>query len=244
MYSLLLFSTIAFGASVDVDTSNDDASGRYTSIFYVGEIESKDVQIIKSALERSRRAGMTQVRIFLNSTGGDVDAAIAIGREIRNAKASTWIPSMFSCASACVFVLAAGVDKFVYGAVIIHRPFAESLPKGMTYEKVRFLHSKTEAAVKQYLLEMNVSPALYDEMFSIEPQNGRSLSAQELTKYRLNQTDAAYEELRDAEMARSLGISKTTYLERKGRLNAVCSTYMGRPDQMKQCINDVFAGKR
>src|SRR6266496_4086355 len=169
MYSLLLFSTIAFGASVDVDTSNDDASGRYTSIFYVGEIESKDVQIIKSALERSRRAGMTQVRIFLNSTGGDVDAAIAIGREIRNAKASTWIPSMFSCASACVFVLAAGVDKFVYGAVIIHRPFAESLPKGMTYEKVRFLHSKTEAAVKQYLLEMNVSPALYDEMFSIEP---------------------------------------------------------------------------
>jgi hypothetical protein len=230
-------------ATVQVDSSTN-VVGRYGAIFFVGEIQPSDVGAVKSALMETQRAGLRQVRFFLNSSGGDLDAAMAIGREIRNAKASVWILPIFSCASACVLILAAGIDKFVKGPVVIHRPYMATVPNGMTYEKMRFLHAKTEAAVKKYLLEMNVLPTLYDEMFAIEPQDARRLSAVELTKYRLDQTDAAYEELRDAEMASSLGISKTEYLRRKGRVDSACSRFTGRPEQVKQCVDEVLEGKR
>jgi hypothetical protein len=59
----------------------------------------------------------------VDSLGGDVEAAINIGRLARKYNAS--VSSIYgTCASSCVFILAGGVDRHLLSSIVgIHRPF-------------------------------------------------------------------------------------------------------------------------
>jgi hypothetical protein len=61
--------------------------------------------------------------VYLDSLGGDVAAAIEIGRLIRDQKMPAVIDSSAKCVSACVLVLAGATQRKIRGAVGIHRPY-------------------------------------------------------------------------------------------------------------------------
>lgn len=68
--------------------------------------------------------------VWLDSPGGDVDAAIIAGLFLREIKARTLVVKG-SCASACVLIFVGGVQRILVGGRLgLHRPYAESLSSG------------------------------------------------------------------------------------------------------------------
>lgn len=146
-----------------------------------GEILAPDLQ----ALRERRREGMV---VHLDSGGGQLTAAIAIGRLLRAQRGVVRIGASSSCLSACIFVLAGAPYRVVEaGAVIsIHRPYDPEdaqLPAAQRDIK----QARLDAFVRAYLKEVNVPPALYEAM--LNAPDGRALAPPELTWYGLNTTD-------------------------------------------------------
>jgi hypothetical protein len=143
--------------------------------------------------------------------GGDVNEAMRIGRWMRQNGAHVSVSIRGVCASACVFILAAGLAKSVLGDVIIHRPFFTEMPVGDVGVHLQELIVETRA----YLAEMNIPESLADEMFSIRPEDGVVLSVGALTHYRLNTNDIVYQEKADLRRAEQLGISRFELIRRR-----------------------------
>ena len=66
-------------------------------------------QVIK--LIRSIRPDVDELTVSLNSSGGDVLAALELGEEVRKQWAWTAVDDDGECLGACVLVLAAGVRR-------------------------------------------------------------------------------------------------------------------------------------
>ena len=59
--------------------------------------------------------------VFLNTGGGDLETAIAIGRQLRKVHASTLLDGFFGegkCYSSCVFVLAGAVKRSGFNNIV------------------------------------------------------------------------------------------------------------------------------
>jgi hypothetical protein len=65
-------------------------------------------------------------RAVLDSPGGSVDAAIEIGRLLRERSADANVPRDMACVSACVLVLVGGKAREIEGRLGIHRPYLDS----------------------------------------------------------------------------------------------------------------------
>ena len=172
----------------------------------------------------------------INSPGGSVDAAMAIGRMLRKERAWILIPDRSVCASACVLVLAGAVDRHIAGAkVAIHRPYFETTPqKIMPSDKVRDTYQTMMAGIRAYLREMNVSERLANDMLAIEPENARLLTDAELKGYGLlgidtgeRQTQAGEQEARDISAANRRGLDRREYIRRKALVTGVCGARFG-----------------
>lgn len=143
-----------------------------------GEILPQDARM----LAERRRQGMI---VNLDSGGGHVLSAMAIGRLLRQMNAVARVEAGASCSSACVLVLAGAPVRVVQpGAVIgVHRPYD---PKGfqLSAGQKGNQDAMLDSLVRSYLREVRVPPALYDAMLNA-PQ-GRTLSPSELSWYGLN----------------------------------------------------------
>ena len=62
-------------------------------------------------LIRFLRPDNDELTVYLNSSGGDVSAAIELGEEVRKLSVLTAIDDHGECLGACVLVLAAGVRR-------------------------------------------------------------------------------------------------------------------------------------
>ena len=67
--------------------------------------------------------------VELNSPGGSVNAAIAIGRIVRNEEAGAFVDRGAVCLSSWVLILAGGSFRSFEGKVGIHRPYLP-VPRG------------------------------------------------------------------------------------------------------------------
>lgn len=85
--------------------------GTGTYIAIDGEVVKGDLGKLAAIYERIRGGEGTALIVDFNSPGGDLNEAMAMGRWIRHAKATTGVRPRSSCASACVYIFAAGVDK-------------------------------------------------------------------------------------------------------------------------------------
>jgi hypothetical protein len=121
----------AVGLSIDID----------------GEIDARTVEIVSELFKQyhDREAKVetgaakcdldrTDFSAFgthygINSRGGDVAAAMAIGRMLR--KENAWLGVNGVCISACVLILAGAVDRQIgkSDAVGIHRPYFGTTPR-------------------------------------------------------------------------------------------------------------------
>ena len=199
-------------------TAVDCAAGRCT-FELSGEIkpgmETAFERFIEEDLSRESRSSFT---MFVNSIGGDMEAAMKIGSIVREQQARVVVREGASCASACVFVLAGGVDRVAQGSVVIHRPYrATSVVLG--WQEAQRQYEIRNTTIRNYLQHMNVSPALLEAMNSIPPEDFRTLAVDELKLYGLLGRDPVYQEELYAAEARRLGITMMQYLGRRKRYN-------------------------
>jgi len=221
--ALLLFSialALAQSAKADVvmkplPPSPGQATGSREYIQIRGQIASTDPQSLREKLSQWGGA------ISLDSPGGDVQAAIEIGRILRKENRDAVVDRNAVCASACVFALAGAPYRLVAGKVGIHRPF---LPNDTVVDptKQKERYKVWEREVKSYLEEVNVNPALYDDMLRISPGSIRFLSSSELERYGLSGADPYVQEAGLANSANLLRISKQELLKRRARIEAEC----------------------
>jgi hypothetical protein len=123
--------------------------------------------------------------VFLDSVGGDLVAAMEIGQIIRSRSFETDVIVTARCASACVFILAAGVDRSAYGKIGIHRPhFDDRYVADLTPAQARAKYEQLQAGARSYLREMGMPDDLYIEMMRIPSDRIRSLSPEESYKFR------------------------------------------------------------
>ena len=182
--------------------------------------------LAKGFVEAERRnSAVTACRlkqIDINSKGGDVEEALAMGRMIRAKELDTRVEPTGRCLSSCVLILGAGVWRMGGLNVGIHRPYFTALDPSLSVSEIRRMREQTIAQMKAYATEMDFSVALIDDMIAIPPEQIKMLNQDEQTKYRLNQQDANYAEKKIAEIAQNFGLTSSEYRRRDATATRQC----------------------
>lgn len=160
--------------------------------------------------------------IQLSSTGGDVDEAMKLGRIIRRHEMRVIVPANAKCYSACVLVIAAGVERTTLGNVGVHRPYFVSLDSKASQSEVKMQRDAMNNKIKTYLNEMDVSNNLLDLMLSVTPDAIKILTESELQQLRLSIKDAAFDERQVAKQAFRYGLNSSEYRKRSAVVNQRC----------------------
>jgi len=234
----LFASLMPLQASADLvtDVRNDARFGRVLSVVISGTITADDRDALIATQEDAVSADLRMV--VLGSGGGDLNAAMAMGRYLRTMEFEAVVPPNMVCYSACVFLLAAGLDKKVQGDIGIHRPYFTTSTSGSVANAIK----ETKAEAEAYFEEMNIPIRLAEDMFSIDPADMRILTSTELRDYRLNSKDYAAQESDTIGMVDQLGVSREEYEAFRQDLNFSCQIFMGRPDSLNACIRGIAFG--
>lgn len=187
---------------------------------------AQNMRLIQATLESQERASESRDNLKhpvfrLNSGGGDLDAAIGIGRLVRKMSAQVIVPFKGKCYSACVFIAAGGVHRSLNDHIGIHRPYS-TRTDNRDFPTVQAEFNRTAAIAKAYLQEMNVSTALYDAMVTVPPEKMRILSESELEEFGIGATDPVQQEIDDAAAAQAYRLSKPEFLRRKAKAKTFC----------------------
>jgi hypothetical protein len=199
---------LSSGSNADVEV-RPLRTGYPESLILSGRINKSDVAELTKLLPQYKI-------IWLNSPGGDVSAAMDIGRLLRRFNSIAMVDYNQVCVSACVLVLAGSTFRMIKGKVGIHRPY---LPEdnATTEEEQKVIYDTIRKNIKNHLEIMNINPTLYDDMFRISPRNVKFLDKEELDLYGLSGTDPYFEEAASAREAKELQISKEEFFKRKNQ---------------------------
>jgi ATP-dependent protease ClpP protease subunit len=150
-----------------------------------GVINESRLQLFNEALRRrdttQKRLGRpVAVRADLDSQGGQVFAALEIGRLLRREAATVRVGPGASCISACVFVLMGAPQREVAGSARIglHSPsLGDARRDALVPDMAEHL--------AHYAEEMGVSPQIVDAMLAIPASRVRFATTEELARYGL-----------------------------------------------------------
>jgi hypothetical protein len=147
-----------------------------TGMIYVGAFKAFKAEVEK-------RGGYVKT-VVLNSTGGSVQDALAMGRLIREKKFATAVENGATCASSCPLVFAGGAerragDKAVIG---VHQAFSPGDP-GFDGARGMAEAQRISAECQKYLAEMGVDLLLWvhametpkDQLYFLKPDEMLSL---------------------------------------------------------------------
>jgi hypothetical protein len=237
---LLLIVSAALCAWFKCTASADDSAGGHLVIEklsdgrnycqFRGEITQQSVKEVSTALTK----GVCSNVIFLNSPGGDVDAAMAIGRLFRENQISVDVDDdellakthkKGICASACVFIYVGAVLR-IAETLGLHRPYAVDPSLGFADSNRRT--KELQDRVISYFREMNISPALFDRMNVIPPHQIVWIQQPEIDRL-IGQQDPAFMDSVASEWARNLGITPQEYYRRRGLSSDFCGTSLNLP---------------
>jgi hypothetical protein len=228
-------SVLCWGSSVDVniDIQGEITAATVESVSKLFDQFHEQQRKVASGLvcDKSQLdVGVRKYRNGINSGGGSIDAAIAIGRLLRKERASLDVTGV--CFSACVLVLAGAVERNVGDAnkVGIHRPYFGTTPeKPLPADKIKDAYLRMLQEMRTYLREVNVPQRLADDMLAIEPENNRILTKAELKSYRLagvdadeQQTRAIAKETTDIQDANRMNLDRREYTRRKALVAREC----------------------
>jgi len=223
---LLLLVALAPTAHSDVKFVKGDKTkpnvAEWSHLAITGKITKADVEqlrplIVEATVESNLRvAGALAPQVMLHSLGGDVSAAIRIGRTLRALNAVVFVGLNAECSSACVLILAAGAQRDVFNGarVGLHRPYFEDKEfVGLNPSQARERYAVLEHGVRAYLKEMAIPDALFERMRAIPSRKIVYLSTKDLSALGLVGTDPATEELQRAKEKQYLGEDLAKYLD-------------------------------
>lgn len=148
------------------------------AIRITGQIAPGDADRLVKWLEQTRPQA---TQVMLDSSGGSVSDALAIGRTIRSARYSTTIADGAVCLSACPYVLAGGTGRQVAegGIVGVHQHYFGKntiLPAFMAVADVQ----RAQASVMDYLVQMGVDLRLMPLALRTSPEDINILTMDQL----------------------------------------------------------------
>ena len=178
-----------------------------------GAITFKDLEDFKEAIKKLDDSMKTlhMDSVQLNSRGGSGVAGRGIGRIIRARKLNTYLAADSNCASACVDILIAGVQRYAFGNVRVHR----STFIGESYgdDEVEGFVSESQKTSEEYVRSMGISVLLADAMQSTESWRIRQLTELEKHQWQVFGTDRVTEEILFNQIARSRYISRDEFID-------------------------------
>jgi hypothetical protein len=140
--------------------------GRTDSSLFVdilGTITNQDPKTFENAIQD---LGSRRLYARLDSVGGDVFAAMHIGRLIRKHDGVTIISVPSKCYSSCALLFISGVMRHNLGELGLHRPYQVSaLQNRQTIEKQL---PRMLALLREYVAEMGVAENFYDQLVNTE----------------------------------------------------------------------------
>ncbi|MBT0569193.1 tetratricopeptide repeat protein [Curvibacter sp. CHRR-16] len=77
-----------------------------------GQIEPNDPVLLQKTLEYAKAKNLKVWGLLLNSLGGSVDAGLQLASIIRQSQLATFVTGNDTCASACFYLFAAGVNRW------------------------------------------------------------------------------------------------------------------------------------
>jgi len=117
----------------------------------------------------------------ITSPGGDLGEAMLIGEIIRESQIPVW--SGDECSSACVFILASGVERSVFGKLGLHRPyFDKSYFANLTSTQAKDKYEELKEASIDYLKKMEVKQSIIERIFETDSTNVELLEKDEANK--------------------------------------------------------------
>jgi len=148
-----------------------------------GAIEEGDAE--RFAAHLSSLTDLPDV-IAINSPGGNVDEALALGRAIREGAFDTMILPGTACLSSCPYMLAGGVERRVSldGAVGLHQHYYETpgyMPVFLAVDNIQ----RSQGETMRYLIEMGVDPGVMVHGLTTPPDDIYVLVEDELIESRL-----------------------------------------------------------
>ncbi len=153
------------------------------TLVLTGAIEVNDAMRVADWLTASANPPAV---VLLDSPGGSVRDAIAIGAALRNAGAETAMEPGAICLSACPYMLAGGVVRTVPdgASVGVHQHYfghATALPLFLAVADIQ----RGQGEVMDHLIAMDVDPALMRHALATPPDAIYLLTPDELAHYRL-----------------------------------------------------------
>ena len=242
---------LAYPAFADMKTLNPPCN-----IIFIGEIDQQATAKITKQYEQIKRENKCRynpITLYLDSNGGDVDAAITAGDFIRHNNIETIVDENDSCASACVLTFLGGVKRNAFGRIGLHRPYSSALASSELESKQSY--ERINSKVSQYLVRMNIPVGILDTMNSVPPSEVKWLHAEFvddgdyklLVSLHLIGSDPVFDDQTDSAEAKKIGISKHEYYSRKQRADAICYSHSGNsmPSlQSGKCYWDIMYGRR
>ncbi|MBO9767517.1 MULTISPECIES: hypothetical protein [Xanthomonas] len=171
---------------------------------YAGKINAGFAALVWRLASVAEQWKLPHRILDLDSSGGQVEAAIRAGDTIGESNWTIWVREGSICHSACVFVLAAGDNRLVAGKVGIHRMMRISSKATSRAELNRELR-EVYGNVKDYLERNGVAVAVADLMMTVPNRSLRLLSMEELREYGLDGTNAVQDDLERIRQMRKCG---------------------------------------
>jgi hypothetical protein len=148
-----------------------------------GRIDRSRLALVKEALRRRNHAQSAlgrriELRIDADTHGGEVFAAMEIGRVLRRDSASIHVAPHAECSSACIYVLMGATTRTVArtARVGIHRPSLGDARGDALVESMR-------AQIVLYAQQMNVPSRIVDDIMAIPSSRLRYLTPADLADW-------------------------------------------------------------
>ena len=241
--ALWVFTTSAH-AKVVIDRYTP--TDKFVSIKVVGEIQYEEEYSLEDAIETVQREkfNLKLNAVVLNTRGGNVDAALKMGRLIRKHGLNTYLAPNSECASACIFVLIGGITRMAFGELSVHRSGVDS-NSPITLEKLKKRNEDNTKEVNDYVEEMGISPLLADAILMTPNWRTRELTWRDRTRWGVHGMDTIHEEMWFREASRSVKLSVPVFR------NAIFDHFKHCENETKkfrstfyECIGKNIASKR
>ncbi|WP_417579172.1 ATP-dependent Clp protease proteolytic subunit [Pelagibacterium sp.] len=138
------------------------------------------------AQEVDRRGDYVET-VALNSPGGSVEDALAIGRLIRESGFDTAVGDGALCGSSCPLVLAGGIQRIVSdkAAIGVHQIYAGAGGEAIGSAQAMSDAQSVSARIARYLEEMGIDPLIWINAMETPPDRLYFLTLDEMEQTRL-----------------------------------------------------------